>query len=77
MTKVQRIGNLITAVVMIAFAGLLFVSPVEGLPVVAIVVSISFTVRGLRRLVYYYTMARHMVGGKGILFLNPILEEYL
>ena len=63
MTKVQRIGNLITAVVMIAFAGLLFVSPVEGLTVVAIVVSISYTVRGLRRLGYYYTMARHMVGG--------------
>jgi len=75
MTKVQRIGNLITAVVMIAFAGLLFVSPVEGLPVVAIVVSISFTVRGLRRLVYYYTMARHMVGGKNVLYRGIILVD--
>ena len=75
MTKVQRIGNLITAVVMIAFAGLLFVSPVEGLPVVAIVVSISFTVRGLRRLVYYYTMARHMVGGKNVLYRGIIMVD--
>ena len=76
MTKVQRIGNLITAVVMIAFAWLLFVSPVEGLPVVAIVVSISFTVRGLRRLVYYYTMARHMVGGLASLLAGVLLIDF-
>lgn len=75
MTKVQRIGNIVTAVIMIAFAWMLFSSSAKGLPIVALVITITFTLSGFRRLIYYFTMARHMVGGRSVLYRGVIMID--
>ena len=57
---------------MIAFAIVLPFKPESGLMAAAAVLGISLTVYGIRKLVYYFTMARHMVGGLMILFAGII-----
>ena len=75
MTKVQRLGNIVTAIVMIIFAILLALDPVGGIAVVASVFSITFTLRGFQGLLYYFSMARSMVGGKAALYRGIIMLE--
>ena len=57
---------------MIAAGAWLFYDPTDGLKVVAIVLSISCTFRGFQILLYYLTMARHMVSGKVLLYRGMI-----
>ena len=72
MTKLQKAGNVITGLIMAAFGILLFAKPAPGLLLVAMVTSITFTLRGIQTLLYYLTMARFMVGGKAILYCGII-----
>lgn len=57
---------------MIAFAIVLPFKPESGLLAAAGVLGVSLTIYGVRKLVYYFTMARHMVGGLMILFAGII-----
>ena len=75
MTKTKRIGNILVGIVLIGFAYLLMAEPDEGLPIVVGLVGLGMTMRGLGTLLYYFQMARFMVGGKltlyrGIIFLD-------
>lgn len=49
--------------------------PHEGLPIVALLISISFTLRGIQTLFYYFTMARYMVAGKRLLYRGIIFLD--
>ena len=53
---------------MIAFALLLLSSPEEGYEAVVYVLAAAFIVTAVSMLLYYFTMARFMVGGRVILF---------
>ena len=64
MTSGTKVWNIITGLVMIAAGAWLFYDPAHGLKAVAIVLSISCTLRGFQIILYYLTMARHMVSGK-------------
>ncbi len=72
MTNGTKVWNIITGLVMIAAGCWLFYDPVDGLRVVAVVLSISCTFRGFQILLYYLTMARHMVSGKVLLYRGMI-----
>lgn len=67
MSRFQRVKSLIFGVFLILFAVALFTSPTEGYPVIAAVVSALVFIYGFRLLIYYFRMARHMVGGKSTL----------
>lgn len=67
MSHFQRVKNIIFGIFMILFAVVLFTSPKEGYPVIAAVVSLLMFVYGFRLLIYYFRMARYMVGGKATL----------
>lgn len=67
MSYFQRVKNIIFGVVMILFAVVLFTAPKDGYPVIAMVVSALVFLYGFRLLIYYFRMARHMVGGKATL----------
>ena len=75
MTKMQRTGSLLVSLTMIAFAVSLFAFPNEGLPIVAAVLSIALVIAGIRMFIYYFSMARHMVGGLTILCRAVILLD--
>lgn len=50
----------------------LLLDPQDALLLVAMVLGFSLVIYGLHSLVYYITMARHMVGGLSILFIAVI-----
>ena len=66
---------LILSVLMIAAAVAMLIYPGTGLAFIALILGASLTLYGLRTLVYYFSMARHMVGGKRILYQGLIVFD--
>ena len=60
----QRARSALAGVASILFAFAVLTDPKDGFAAVATVIGFSLIVYGLRHLVFYCTMARHMVGGK-------------
>jgi len=75
MTKIQRIEKIISGILMLACCFLLVNEPEFGLYVVALILGVSLLLSGLRSLIFYFTMARHMVGGKAILYRAIIILD--
>ena len=76
MTLVARIGSFLTGLFIILGAVIILSLPGEGLHIVAALVSVSLIVSGIRELLYYVTMAHHMVGGKSILVVSLIRLDF-
>lgn len=76
MNSGKRITNVIIGVVMLLMGAVLILAPSEGLPFVALILSVSLVVYGVRMLVYYVTMARHMVGGRLMLYIAVIVLDF-
>lgn len=72
MTKLQRIANMAFSLLMIACGFVLLLEPKGGLLVVASLLSLTLLLYGVRKLVYYIRMARHMTGGLSLLFIAVI-----
>ena len=72
MSTGQRFINVFTGLLTIALGIYLILDPADGFTVVATILSFSLSVCGIRYLVYYFTMARHMVGGKLMLYVSII-----
>jgi len=75
MTLMQRMKSIAAALLMIAAAAVMLIYPDRGLGIIALILSVSLTLYGLRSLVYYFSMARHMVGGKRILYQGLIIFD--
>ena len=75
MTKLQRIRKVLLAVLMLLCCFVLVKEPENGFYIVALIISVSLLLYALRCLLYYFTMARHMVGGKSVLFKGIILLD--
>lgn len=75
MTKRQRLYNFIAGIGMLALAVILELQPELGCDLIVGILCVSLLLHGIRQIVYYFSMARFMVGGKrilhrGILFLD-------
>lgn len=68
MNKRQRITNIIIGLISISCAVAISVFPKLGIGVVLLLLCISFIMDGLKDVIYYISMARHMVGGKIVLY---------
>ena len=75
MSSFQRIQNIVIGLITIVIAISMMALPERGDGLAALLISISFAFSGLRTLIYYFTMARFMVGGKRILFRGLILLD--
>ncbi len=76
MNKFQRIREVIIAFLIILFSIILIANPDDGHVTIAAVLSTTMILAGLRQLFYYFTMARHMVGGMRILFRALITLDF-
>lgn len=76
MSQFQRIKDFFRGVVTLALAIVLFLTPKEGYFIIAIVVSFSLFFYGFRLLWFYFTMSRHMVGGKSSLYMAVIVLDF-
>lgn len=72
MTKLQRIWNVISGLVLLAVAFVFFLDPENGLDVAVWLLGLSFYYRGFGGIWYYLTMARHMVDGRTVLYRGLI-----
>lgn len=75
MTKLQRIWNFLSGLVLLLLAAGLFIDPLNGLEVAVMLLNLTFMLRGIGGVFYYLTMARHMVGGKTALYRGLIFLD--
>ena len=72
MSSGQRILGVLSGLLMIALSVLMITHTDRGLIVAYAILSLSLTVYGVRTLLFYFSMARHMVGGKLLLYVGII-----
>jgi uncharacterized membrane protein HdeD (DUF308 family) len=61
---------------MLLFCVFIFLNPKVGYRFAALIIILSMLYFGLKLLIYYQTMARHMVGGKAMLFLSILILDF-
>lgn len=75
MNKAQRIRDVVLALLTIAGSVAMMLIPDVGYYVMLVFLSISLIVAGLQKIVYYFTMARHMVGGASVFYTGIVLYD--
>lgn len=75
MSYFARIKDVIFGIVMLLFALLVVLIPKEAMPIIVLILSISLYIHGFRLLYFYFSMARHMVGGKSVLCRSIIILD--
>ena len=72
----QKFKNIVSAIFMILCAVSLIFFPDQGFYIVVFILALSITIKGLRQLIYYFMMAKNMVGGQQILFTGIIYFDF-
>ncbi len=75
MSKLQRIENIAAGVFLILISALMIRLPDEGFYIAALILCLTLLTNGVRAMVYYFTMARHMVGGRSVLIKGIIMLD--
>ena len=75
MSKFQRVKSILLAVLMILIALILFLVPNYGFYIVVLILCIGLFAMGIKEIIYYFSMAIHMVGGKRSLYKGVIILE--
>lgn len=75
MSNGQRIKNILIGIAIILGALILIAFPEEGMIITASILSLSLFIYGIKTLIYYVTMARHMVGGRIMLYLAVVVLD--
>ena len=76
MSSGQRIKNILIGILTILGCLILIIMKDDGLIIVASILSISLFVYGIKMLIYYFSMARHMVGGRIMLYLGIVVLDF-
>lgn len=76
MTRMQRIRSFLTGLIMGAAGIFLAVYQENSFWVIASLLALAMLLSGIRYLIYYFTMARHMVGGISILFIGIFILDF-
>lgn len=76
MSSVKRISKVVVSLLMLAAAVMLLIWPKDGYYVVVAIIDITFLLYGIRMLIYYFTMARYMVGGIMTLYKSIIVIDF-
>lgn len=71
----KRFYNIITGLIMIFYGILICLDPETGTEAVISILSVSLMLKGVHQIGYYMTMARHMVGGKNIMYRGVLLMD--
>ena len=75
MSSGRRIKNVLIGILIILGAVILIAFPEEGIIITASILSLSLFVYGIKTLIYYITMTRHMVGGRIMLYLAVVVLD--
>ena len=75
MTKARRVGNILIGLIMLALGFLMALDPQEVYPVIILILGLTLLFSGLQSLVFFFTMAKHMVGGRAVLYRAVIVID--
>ena len=75
MSVVKRILNFIAGLFMFLFGVLMLLIPEDTYKLITFILMITLVVKGLRRLMYFFSMARHTVGGIVFLYQGVLLLD--
>ena len=75
MTKTKRITTALKGLLILLFAAILILAPEEGPGEVTVIVGLGLALKGFGEIVYYFHMARFMVGGKYVLYRGIIILD--
>ena len=75
MTNAGRVRNILFALIQTAAAVYMIAEPADGYVFVAVILSFSLLLMGVKTIIYYFSMARHMVGGKRMLYIGVLLLD--
>ena len=76
MTLGKRIGKVLGALAYLLCVFLLYRMGEDGFKLVCMLMSLSLILFGVRNLLFYFTMARHMVDGRGSLYIGVIVLDF-
>ena len=76
MSYLQRVKSFMEGVGMLLAILILMLSDESGASWVVFILAISLILKGIRSLVYYFMMARFMVGGLTALFAGAFLIDF-
>ena len=76
MTKYQRVENVIIGLIMLISGAVMLFFPEDGFYCIAMILAGSLILKGVQSLIYYFTMARFMVGGKAVLFSGVVILDF-
>ena len=75
MSKLQRFNSFIGGLLSVLFGFALYMAPFMGVDMISAVMTAALLLLGIRKLYFYFSMSRHMVGGKNSLFSGIILID--
>ena len=75
MGKTRRVLLVIGAVLMVLLAVFLLYIPEKAYLIVAGILAVSMMARGIARVIYYFRMARNMVGGHSLLYTGILMFD--
>ena len=76
MSYIQRIKSFGSGLFMLIAVLVLLLAGDVGASWIVMILAVSLILRGLRSLLYYFTMARFMVGGLTMLFIGAFLVDF-
>ncbi len=77
MTVYQRIKKILFCLCMLGVALFFILKPSDtAYQIVVAILSLGLTIAGIKDIIFYFTMARHMVGGKMILIQGVIIFDF-
>lgn len=76
MSLAQRFKSILISLGMLLGALVLMLFPEDGCYFIAILLAFALLLRGVRMLIYYFSMARHMVGGLTMLLIGVFLLDF-
>ena len=77
MSGFQRIKAVLFGVAMLAVAILFIFFPSdEAYTIIVAILSLGMAIAGIKDIIFYFTMARHMIGGKMILIQGVIILNF-
>ncbi|MBR3307520.1 MAG: hypothetical protein IKI75_09770 [Lachnospiraceae bacterium] len=77
MTILQRFRDVAIGLIMLLFSVIFILNPTDDLYVILItILALGLAIKGIKDIIFYFTMAKHMVGGKVILFQGVIILDF-
>ena len=76
MSMLQRISNFISGLLSLLSGIVILLVPELGFRFAMLILGFSLLISGLRTVIFFFRMARHMVGGRSMLYYGVITMDF-